>query len=129
MKVISVLLLAMLVLGCGYSKPMASAPTPGAVPVVTQLVPNMAKAGDPGFTLTVNGTSFNSDAAINWNGSKQATTFVSGGQLTSMIPASAIAMMGNVTVTVTNPGHAAGGIYGSGGTMTEVSAPVTFTVN
>jgi IPT/TIG domain-containing protein len=94
-----------------------------------QLVPNAAKAGDPGFTLTVNGSSFNSDATINWNGSKQGTTFVSGGQLTSMIPASATTTAGTVQVTVTNPGHAAGGIYGAGGTAAEVSSPASFTIN
>ena len=130
MKMLSVLLLTLLWSGCGgYSSPSAAAPTAGAVPVVMQLVPNTANSGDPGFTLTVNGSSFNSDATINWNGSKQGTTFVSGGQLTSTIPASAIATPGTVQVTVTNPGHAAGGIYGAGGTMTEVSAPMSFTIN
>src|SRR5437588_5478794 len=127
MKLISLLLLAMVVSGCGYSKPAASAPQPGAVPVIAQLVPNSAKAGSPAFTLTVNGSGFNPDATINWNGSK--TTFVSGNQLTATIPASAIATPGTVTVTVTNPGHTAGGIYGSGGTMAETSAPMNFTVN
>jgi len=130
MKMILVLLLTLPWLGCGgYSAPSASMPTAGVVPVIMQLVPNTAKAGDPGFTLTVNGSSFNSDATINWNGSKQGTTFVSGGQLTSMIPASAIAASGTVQVTVTNPGHPAGGIYGAGGTTTAVSSPMTFTVN
>lgn len=127
MKMISMLLLAMLVSGCGYSKPAASAPQPGAVPMITQLVPNSAKAGGPAFTLTVNGSGFNADATVNWNGSK--TTFVSGKQLTATIPASAIATPATVAVTVTNPGHAAGGIYGSGGTMAETSSSMTFTVN
>ena len=55
--------------------------------------------------------------------------FVSGGQLTSSIPMADIATAGSVSVTVTNPGHPAGGIYGAGGTSTAVSSPMTFTVN
>jgi hypothetical protein len=130
MKMISVLLLTLLWLGCGgYSAPNAPMPTAGTVPVMMQLVPNTAKAGDPGFTLTVNGNSFNSDATVNWNGSKQGTTFVSGNQLTTSIPMADIATAGSVSVTVTNPGHPAGGIYGAGGTSTAVSIPMTFTVN
>jgi hypothetical protein len=130
MKMISVLLLTLLWLGCGgYSAPSASMPTAGVVPVIMQLVPNTAKAGDPGFMLTVNGSSFNSDATINWSGSKQSTTYVTGKQLTTTIPMSAIATSGTVAVTVTNPGHAAGGIYGAGGTASATSTPMNFTVN
>ena len=130
MKMISVLLLTLLWLGCGgYSAPSASMPTAGVVPVIMQLVPNTAKAGDPGFMLTVNGSSFNSDATINWNGSKQGTTYMTGKQLTTAIPASAIATSGTAAVTVTNPGHAAGGIYGSGGTTSATSTAMNFTVN
>lgn len=130
MKIISVLLLAMLWLGCGYGSSNSSAtPQPGVVPVVMNLSPPNAQSGGAGFTLTVNGSSFNSDATINWNGSKQTTTYVTGKQLTTAIPASAIATPGTVAVTVTNPGHAAGGIYGSGGTASATSTPMNFTVN
>ena len=79
--------------------------------------------------LTVNGSSFNSDASINWNGSKQGTTYVTGKQLMAAIPMSAIATPGTVVVTVTNPGHAAGGIYGTGGTASATSTAMNFTVN
>jgi hypothetical protein len=129
MRMISVLLLAMLVSGCGYSKPMNSSPQPGAVPVISQLVPNSAKAGEPGFTLTVNGSNFNLDAFISWNGSKQGTTYLTGSQLTTTIPMSDVAAAGTVSVTVTNPGHAGGGIYGANGTATETSSPMNFTIN
>lgn len=129
MKTISVLLLTVLYLGCGYSSPKAAAPQPGVVPVVSQLVPNSAKSGDPGFTLTVNGSGFATDAFINWNGAKQTTTYMTGSQLTTAIPASAIAMPGTVAVNVTNPGHAGGGIYGAGGTSAETSASMNFTIN
>jgi hypothetical protein len=122
------LILTLLCLGCGYKSPMASQ-QPGAVPAVMQLVPNTANSGDPGFTLTVNGNAFNRDAVINLNGEKQATTFVTANQLTTTVPASAIATPGTLAVTVTNPGHAAGGIYGSGGTASATSSPKNFTIN
>ena len=45
------------------------------------------------------------------------------------IPAASTADAGMLTVTVTNPAHAGGGIYGSGGTLAATSNPMTFTVN
>ena len=119
------LILTLLCLGCGYKSPMAASQQPGAVPAVMQLVPNTANSGDPGFTLTVNGNAFNQDAVINLNGEKQTTTFMTANQLTTTIPASAIATPGTLAVTVTNPGHAAGGIYGAGGTASATSTPRT----
>ena len=122
------LILTLLGLGCGYKSPSASQ-QPGTPPVVMQLVPNTANSGDPGFTLTVNGNSFNQDAVISVNGKKQTTTFMTANQLTTTIPASAIATPGTLAVTVTNPGHAAGGIYGTGGTASATSSPKDFTIN
>ncbi|HYM08655.1 MAG TPA: IPT/TIG domain-containing protein [Terriglobales bacterium] len=130
MKTIFVLLLTLVCLGCGYSAPKAPAPQPGVMPAVTQLVPNTANSGDPQFILTVNGSNFATDAVINWNGARQATTRMTGGQLTTTIPATAIATPGSVPVSVTNPGTpGSGGIYGSGGTASETSNAMTFTVN
>jgi hypothetical protein len=123
------LILTLLCLGCGYKSPMSASQQSGTAPVVMQLVPNTANSGDPGFTLTVNGNSFNQDAVINVNGQKQTTTFMTANQLTTMIPASAIATPGTLAVTVTNPGHAAGGIYGAGGTTSAMSSPRDFTIN
>jgi IPT/TIG domain len=130
MKTISVLLLTMVCLGCGYSSPKGMAPQPGVMPAVAQLVPNTANSGDSQFTLTVNGSNFAANAVINWNGAKQTTTRVTGSQLTATIPAMAIASPATVPVTVTNPATAGtGGIYGSGGTASETSNAMNFTVN
>jgi hypothetical protein len=130
MKTISLLFLTMVSLGCGYGSHMASAPQPGVVPTVSQLVPNTANAGDPQFILTVNGSNFATDAVINWNGTKQTTTRMTAGQLTATIPASDIASPGKVPVSVTNPGTpGSGGIYGSGGTASETSNAMNFTVD
>ena len=130
MKIVSLLLLTLLCLGCGYSTPQAMAPQPAVKPAIAALVPNTANSGDPQFMLTVNGSSFSTNAAINWNGVSQATTRVTAGQLTAMIPATAIAIPGAVPVTVTNPATpGSGGIYGNGGTVASTSSAMMFTVN
>jgi hypothetical protein len=132
MKTVSVLLLAILSFGCGgYSAPMTAPPQAGFVPVVAAVVPNTANHGDPAFTLTVNGNTFNANAVVNWNAVAQATAHPATNQLTVAIPASAIANAGSVAVTVTNPGSSTpGGPYGGGGsTMSETSNSMTFTIN
>jgi hypothetical protein len=97
------------------------------MPNVSALAPNSVTAGSPSFVLTVNGTNFNTNAAVNWNGTAQTTSQVSTNQLTATIPAASIATAGTVMVTVTNPGTS-GGIYG-GGTSAETSNSMTFTIN
>jgi len=130
MKLISMLCLTALFFGCGYGSPKPAAPQPGIVPAITELSPDNATAGGPGFTLTVNGSSFANNAVINWNGTAQTTMFVTGKQLTAAIPASAIATAGTIPVSVTNPGTpATGGPYGGGGTKSETSNVMNFTVS
>ncbi len=113
-------------IACGYSS-KSSPPVAGTMPAIATLSPDNTAAGGGAFTLTVNGTNFASKAVVNWSGAAQTTTFVSGGQITAAIPASAISASGTVQITVTNPGTS-GGIYG-GGTLPETSAPMTFTIN
>ena len=130
MKIISLLLLTVLCFGCGYGSPKQSSPQPGVVPTITELSPDNATAGGPAFTLTVNGSSFNNSAVVNWNGTAQTTTFVTGKQLTVAIPASAIATAGTANVSVTNPGTpGTGGPYGNPGTKSETSNVMSFTIN
>jgi len=133
MKIIAVLLLTLLWLGCGgYSSPSAAPPKAGITPVIAQIVPNTASAGGQGFMLTVNGSSFNANAVVNWSGVAQTSTaHPAMNQLTVAIPASAIATAGSVAVTVTNPGSSTpGGPYGGGSsTMSETSNSMTFTIN
>jgi len=130
MKTIYIILLAAVIavsLGCGYGSKNYS-PTPGVMPAISQLSPNSATHGGTGFTLTINGTKFATNAVVNWNGAAQATAYVTGGQLTVSIPASMIATAGSVQVTVTNPATTGAGMYGGGGTMAETSAPTTFAI-
>jgi hypothetical protein len=95
----------------GYA---AFASAPGAT--LTSLDPNGATAGGPLFTLTVNGSSFVSGSAVQWNGSPLSTTFVSGTQLTAAVPGSLITNAGSASITVVNPGSTA-------------SSALTFSIN
>lgn len=124
------LTIAKYTVACGYSSKMM-APVADTVPMVAALNPAMVNAGDPAFTLIMNGTNFGSKAVVNWNGVAQTsnTTFISSNQLTVAVPASAIATSGTITLTVTNPGTAGTGMYGSGATQAETSSPMMFTIN
>jgi hypothetical protein len=59
--------------------------------------------GNPGFTLTVNGTGFVPDSVVNWNGSPLATTFVGSSQLAATVPAVNVAKPATASVTVVSP--------------------------
>jgi hypothetical protein len=125
-----VFLAALLAVGlaCGYSAKSTTPAMAGTMPDIATLAPNNTNANGPAFVLTVNGTNFNGNATINWNGTAQTTTYVSGSQLMTTIPATDITTSGTTAaVSVTNPGTA-GGLYG-GGTSPETSNSMTFTIN
>jgi len=131
MKSVKTTLLVTLIamtLACGYSS-KATPPVAGTMPTIAQLAPSSTAAGGATFTLTVNGTNFGSKAVVNWNGVATTTTYVTGSQLTVLVPASDIAASGMVQITVTNPATVGTGQYGSGGTLAETSSPVNFTIN
>ena len=130
MKLLMVVLLTAAVatgVGCGYSSHATTPPQPGTMPAISQLTPPSTAAGSSDFPLTVQGTNFNSNAVVNFNGTAMATTFDSGTEVKATIPASAVATAGTAKVTVTNPGKP-GGLYG-GGTAAATSAPMNFTIN
>lgn len=131
MKMTSLLLLTLFTFGCGYSaKTGTPAPQPGVVPNISELSPDNVNSGSATFVLTVNGTKFAGNANIKFGSTKMTTTFVSANQVTASIPASAVTSAGTVQVTVTNPGTPAmGGPYGTGGTSSETSNVMNFTVN
>jgi IPT/TIG domain len=131
MKLLMVVLLTAVAatgVGCGYSSHATTPQTPGTTPAIAQLTPPSTAAGSSDFTLTVQGTNFNSNAVVNFNGKPMTTTFDSGVEVKAAIPASAVATANSaVPVTVTNPGTP-GGIYG-GGTAAATSTPMNFTIN
>ena len=122
-------ILAAFTLACGYSNKPTTPTQAGTMPTIAALAPNNTTHGDPAFVLVVNGTNFSSTAVINFSGVAQTTNQVSGTQLTATIAAADIATAGTAAVTVTNPGTAGMGAYGSGGTAAATSGPMTFTIN
>ena len=73
------------------------------VPSIASISPTSTTAGDPGFTLTVNGENFTSSSVVKWGGSNKTTTFISAAQLTASILAADIAATGTIAVTVYDP--------------------------
>ena len=91
----------------GNTSTSTSFPVNIPTPTISGLSPNSANAGGAGFTLTVNGASFLSNATVQWNGSNLTTTFVSSMQVTASVAAGLIASAGSASVTVTNTGGSA----------------------
>jgi hypothetical protein len=77
--------------------------TGNPVPIITSISPQNALEGSGSFTLTVNGSNFISSSTISFGGQAEPTAFVSGSQLSAVIPASAIAKAGPVLVLVFTP--------------------------
>ena len=127
MKLLLVLLFCAAGVGCGYGSHSTTPATPAALPTITQLNPSGVIANSGQFSLEVDGTSFASNAVVNFNGTNMTTTFVSGAKLMATIPNSAIATAGTVPVKVTNQATV-GGLYG-GGTTAVSSQPMNFTIN
>ena len=96
------------------------------VPATSSISPALKTAGDGGFTLTVNGTNFNSTSVVNFNGSARTTTLVNSTQVTASITATDVATVGTFPITVTNP--APGGGTSNSQTLT-VNPKLVFTTN
>ncbi len=92
-------------------------------PTITSISPTSKTAGQPAFTLTVNGTNFVAGSKVEWSGSTLTTTYVSSTKLTASVPASKIAAAGTAGITVFNP--APGGGTSNGKTFTiKAKAPL-----
>jgi hypothetical protein len=74
-------------------------PAPG----ISSLSPTEITAGQPGFTLTVNGSQFTPATTVTWNGVPQSTIFQSTNVLTAQIQAAYIANPAFVLVNVFTP--------------------------
>jgi hypothetical protein len=60
-----------------------------ADPLITSFSPAAATAGDPGFTLTLNGANFTAGSTVDWNGVARPATLVGATQLAVPVMASA----------------------------------------
>jgi hypothetical protein len=104
----------MLLEGCGgggNGGGLGPMPEPNPVPAVTSVTPNSLAAGAPDTTVTISGSGFISSSVANLNGQALKTAFVSGTQLTAVIPAGNLAAGAINNITVTNP-PPGGGISG-----------------
>lgn len=97
-------------------------------PVLTSLSPSSASAGGTAFTLTVTGSGFVSGAIVQWNGMSLVTTFVSGTQLTAVVPAGDVAAAGTASVTIFNPTPGGGVSNAVTETITTVTTTTTVVV-
>jgi len=73
-----------------------------AIPVVSSIAPANVAAGSTAITLTVTGSNFQSNSVIQVDGTKEATSFVNSGELTTTLPASQVASGAQLQVQVLN---------------------------
>ena len=105
MRLTIVVLALLAAVGCGYSSNNYNSMTGGALtPTVSAIMPNSAAAGSAGFTLTVNGKNFGTDAVVYWNGTAHNSMYVSSAQVAAAIPASDVASAGMIPVYVRTGG-------------------------
>jgi len=88
----------------GVSVPGLTSPAPLPFTItpsltLTSLTPSSAVAGSAAFTLTVNGSGFNSGTSILWNGQALSTSVLNANVMTASVPANLIAQQGSATIT------------------------------
>jgi hypothetical protein len=76
-------------------------------PTLTLISPNAGPI-NTAANLTLNGTGFSADSTVALNGTEIAATYVSPTELTVALPASSVALPGNVNFTVTTPAPGGG---------------------
>jgi len=103
------------------------------LPVLTSLLPVSTPAGGAAFLLTVNGSSFDGNSVVRWNGSSRTTTYLNSSQLQAAIMSADISVAGSVPVTVFSPtpGGGASGtqtftVTAAAGTITLTQSSLTF---
>lgn len=103
MKLLRVLLLTAITVGCGYGSKYHSNMM-GTFVQMTQLLPANATAGGPAFQMTVNGSGFSPNSVLYWGSMPLNPSFVMANQLVVVVPASLIAMPRMVQVYVNSNG-------------------------
>lgn len=79
-------------------------------PALASISPSASSPGSSAFTLVVQGSNFQSNSNVRWNGSNRPTTLINGTQLQAQITAADVASAGTAKVTVftTGSGESAG---------------------
>ncbi len=81
---------------------------PSPLPRIDNISPESVTAGNPGFTLTVNGSGFVASSVVRFNGNALPTTFVNNTQLTAQVSADNVANAGTASITVLTPAPGGG---------------------
>jgi len=100
-RLIFLMSFALFLAGCGYGSNYNGG---AGAPAITALTPNTATAGDPAFTLTVNGTSFAADSVVFWNGTALPSSYSTGTQVTAQVSAADVVNPGMIPVYVRSGG-------------------------
>jgi hypothetical protein len=82
------------------SSSAASGTTAAPAAQLASVTPNSVAAGHAAFQLIAKGTNFSTQSVIVWNGTAQATSFVSANEVTAQIPSAAVAQSSAVTVAI-----------------------------
>ncbi len=73
------------------------------VPTSSNISPTSVTAGDPAFTLTVNGSNFVNGSVVRVNNADRTTIFVNNSRLTAQVTAADIESAGTLHISVFNP--------------------------
>lgn len=92
------------------------------VPTITSLSPSSAAANSGDFTLTINGSGFNSSSTVAFGSDTLTPSSITSSAITVTVPNADLQTSGTVTVTVTNPAPG-GGTTSSNFTVTGGTAP------
>lgn len=82
--------------------PFTITASPTTTPTLTSISPTKSAVGDPGFTLTLNGTNFATGCVAYFGATALPTTVVSSTQLTAQVPASSLTTVAEIPVTAKN---------------------------
>jgi hypothetical protein len=86
----------------------ADVQVPNQVPAIASLSPPSVTVVQSPLPITILGTNFASNATVQVNGTALTPTFVSSTQLQATLPATLLAQVGTLNVTVVNPGSGGG---------------------
>ena len=90
-------------------------------PTISGIIPSIAVAGSPGFTLTINGANFVGGSTVNFDNASRPAAFVDSTQITTSVLPADVLNAGTINISVTDPI----GVGNSGG---GTSSTVTLTV-
>jgi hypothetical protein len=78
-----------------------------STPVIYSLQPASVVKGTAAFTLTINGSGFNAGTTVELGGTPLPTQFLSATELTAQVSAAQVASIGQLSISVSNPGQTA----------------------